>query len=416
MPLAIAGAAFRDLPLHDYGVEFVQPEFAVAHPFDDGEAVALSRSASRTALGLGSDTGMWRTLYGPLGRSFEQLIDGALGPLRIPRHPLAMGRFGLGAVRSAEGLAKARFATERGRAAFAGLAAHSMLPLETKGSAAAGLVLGMTAQRVGWPFVRGGSQKLVGGLVAHLEALGGSVETNREVRSMADIPPARVVLFDLTPRQVAEIAGAALPAKYRAALGRYRYGMGVFKVDFALREAIPWTAEACRAAGTVHVGGTLGEISFSEREAAAGRITERPFVLVAQPSLFDDSRAPAGKHTAWAYCHVPHGSTEDMSEPITAQIERFAPGFRDIVLATATRNATEMEQYNANYVGGDINGGIQDLRQLIARPMARRDPYSTPNPRLFMCSSSTPPGGGVHGLCGFYAARPAMRRLRGAQH
>ena len=411
-PLAIAGRAFRDLPMQEYGVEFVQPEVAVAHPFDDGTAVAVSRGITATTSKLGGDAAAWRKLYGPLDRSFEQLIDGALGPLRIPEHPLAMARFGVGAIRSAKGLAEARFATEQGRAVFAGLAAHSMLPLETRGSAAAGLVLGMTAQRVGWPSVRGGSQKLVDGLVAHLEALGGSVATNREVRSMADIPPTRVVAFDLTPRQVSEIAGEALPARYRAALGRYRYGMGVFKADFALRAPIPWTAAACRAAGTVHAGGTLDEITFSEREAMAGRTAERPFVLVAQPSLFDDSRAPAGRHTAWAYCHVPRGSTEDMTEAITAQLERFAPGFRDVVLATATRNAAEMERYNANYVGGDINGGIQDLRQLFVRPVARRDPYSTPNPRLFLCSSSTPPGGGVHGLCGYYAARSAIRRLR----
>ncbi|MCA9829400.1 MAG: NAD(P)/FAD-dependent oxidoreductase [Dehalococcoidia bacterium] len=413
-PLAIAGSAFRGLPLQEYGVEFVQPEVAVAHPFDDGTAVAVSRGIAATTSKLGRDGAAWRKLYAPLDRYFEQLIDGALGPLRIPRHPLAMARFGLGAIRPAKGLAEARFATEQARAVFAGLAAHSMLPLETRGSAAAGLVLGMTAQRVGWPFVRGGSQGLADGLAAYLEAIGGQVETGRKLRTLADIPPARVVLFDLTPRQVSEIAGEALPARYRAALGRYRYGMGVFKMDFALGAPVPWVADACQAAGTVHLGGTLDEIAFSGREAMAGRTAERPFVLLAQPSLFDDSRAPAGKHTAWAYCHVPNGSTKDMTGAVTAQIERFAPGFRDVVLTQTARTATEMERYNANYVGGDINGGIQDLRQLFARPVARRDPYSTPNPRLFICSSSTPPGGGVHGLCGYYAARSAIGRLRQA--
>lgn len=411
-PLALAGRAFRELPLERYGVEFVQPEVPVAQPFDAGEAAAVFRSVAETAAGLGADEEAWRRLFEPLDGSFSVLVDGALGPLRAPRHPITLARFGMQAVRAADGVARGRFATREARALFAGLAAHSMLPLERKGSAAAGLVLGMTAQAVGWPFVRGGSQKLVDGLVAHFEALGGRVETGREVRSMADLPASRIVLFDLTPRQVARIAGDALPGSYREALGRYRYGMGVFKVDFALRSPIPWAADVCRRAGTVHVGGTLEEIAQSEREAMAGKTCERPFVLVTQPSIVDASRAPAGAHTAWAYCHVRHGSSEDMTGRIVGQIERFAPGFRDVVLAMATRNAVEMERYNANYVGGDINGGVQDLRQLFARPVGWRDPYATPNPRLFVCSSSTPPGGGVHGLCGYYAARSALRRLR----
>jgi phytoene dehydrogenase-like protein len=285
-----------------------------------------------------------------------------------------------------------------------------MLSLETRPGAAFGLVLAMSAHAVGWPFIRGGSQRLADALAAHLRELGGEIETGRRVVSLRDLPRARVWMFDVTPRQLTSIAGDALPSGYLRKLARYRYGPGVFKVDFALSGPIPWTAETCRRAGTLHLGGTLAEIADAELAVSRGRHASRPYVILAQPSLFDATRAPGGQHTAWAYCHVPHGSPVDMSEPIVQQIERFAPGFRDVVLETHTYNAPQMEAYNANYVGGDINGGVQDLRQLFTRPVLRLNPYSTPNRQIFICSSSTPPGGGVHGLCGYYGAKAALKR------
>jgi phytoene dehydrogenase-like protein len=410
-PLALASPAFRALPLADLGVEFVHPEIPLAHPLDGGDAIAVHRSPAETAAGLGADGRAYASLIGPLVHSFDDVVADTLGPLRLPRHPLAASRFGLKAVRPAAGLARSHFGTERARAVFAGMAAHSMLPLESRTTAAIGLMLAASAHVVGWPFVRGGSQRLSDGLAAHFQALGGSIETGRRVASLADLPPSRAVLFDLTPRQVEAIAGDALPSRYRGKLRSYRYGMGVFKLDFALAGPIPWAADACRRAGTVHVGGTLPEVAASERAAARGQVSGQPFVLVAQQSLFDDSRAPAGRHTAWAYCHVPHASAADMTEPIVAQIERFAPGFRGLVLARHATDPAGLESGNANYIGGDINGGVQDWRQLFTRPVARLNPYTTPNPRLFICSSSTPPGGGVHGLCGWFAARAALKRV-----
>ncbi len=413
-PLAMASPAFREMPLERLGVEFVHPELPLAHPLDGGDAVAIHRSLGETATGMGSDANAYRRLFGPLVTSFDQVLASTLGPPRFPRHPIAAARFGRNAIRSAVGLARSRFATERTRAAFAGLAAHSILPLETRPSAAFGLMLAMAAHAVGWPFVRGGSQSLTDAFVAHLRELGGELETERPVRSMGDLPLASAYLFDVTPRQLAAIAGSDLPSRYLRSISRYRYGPGVFKADFALSAPIPWAAGAACRAGTIHVGGTLDEIASAERSTATGTAPDRPYVLVAQPSLFDPSRAPAGQHTAWAYCHVPHGSNVDMTEAITRQIERFAPGFRDVLLAAHTFTAPELEAYNANYVGGDINGGVQDLRQLFTRPVMRLDPYTTPNPRIFLCSASTPPGGGVHGLCGYFAARSALRRTRRA--
>jgi phytoene dehydrogenase-like protein len=410
-PLALASPVFRALSLERYGVEFVHPEAPLAHPLDGGEAVVVGRSLDETAARLGADGEAYRRLLGPLVASFDHIVADTLGPIRLPRHPIAAARFGIHALRSATSLARARFRGERAAAVFAGMAAHSMLPLETRATAAYGLVLAMAAHAVGWPFVRGGSQRLADALAAHLRDLGGEIEVGRRVDSIAALPPARAYLFDVTPRQLVNIAGDALPSGYRRRLERYRYGPGVFKVDFALSEPIPWAAAACGRAGTVHLGGTLEEIAATEREVARGGVPARPYVLLAQPSLFDSSRVPAGKHTAWAYCHVPSGSTVDMREVITAQIERFAPGFRDVVLAAHTLNAHELEAYNANYVGGDINGGVQDLRQLFTRPVPRVNPYATPNPRIFICSSSTPPGGGVHGLCGHFAARAVLARI-----
>lgn len=408
--LAAASPFFRTLPLVDYGLAWVEPPLALAHPFDDGTAAVLDRSLDVTAESLGKDGAAYRRLMAPIVADADFLISHLLGPFRLPRRPLAMARFGLPALRSASGLARSRFAGERAPGLLAGLAAHSMLGLEEPASAAFGLVLGLLGHVTGWPFPRGGSQRLTDALAAHLCALGGEIRTGIRVERLDQIGDAGAVLFDVTPRQLLAIAGEALPQRYRRQLGRYRYGPGVFKVDWALAGPVPWTAEACRRAGTLHLGGTTAEIAAGEREVADGRIPERPFVLIAQQSCFDPTRAPAGKQTLWGYCHVPAGSGEDMTARIEAQIERFAPGFRELILARSTMGPAEMQRHNANYVGGDINGGLQDLRQIFTRPVPRRDPYATPNRRLYLCSSSTPPGGGVHGMSGWWAARSALRR------
>jgi phytoene dehydrogenase-like protein len=319
-----------------------------------------------------------------------------------------MARFGLKAVRSARGLAESAFEGDRARALFAGLAAHSILPLERPVSAAFGLVLGTVAHAVGWPMARGGSGQIADALAAHLRALGGEVVTGTCVESLDQLPPARSILLDVTPRQLLRIAGDTLPTRYRRALGRYRYGPGVFKLDWALDGPIPWKAPACSRAGTVHLGGTLPEIAASEQAVWRGELSERPYVIVVQQTLFDPTRAPEGKHTGWAYCHVPNGSTIDMTERIEAQLERFAPGFRDLILARSVMSPTALERHDPNYIGGDINGGVQDLGQLFTRPVARLNPYTTPVRGLYLCSSSTPPGGGVHGMCGYFAAQAAL--------
>jgi phytoene dehydrogenase-like protein len=408
-PLALASPFLRDLPLAEHGLSFVHPQIPLAHPLDGGDAAVLRRSPEETADGLGDDAAAYRSLMAPLADSWDAVVSDLLGPPRPPRHPLAAARFGRSAVRSAVGLAQARFAGERARALFAGNAAHSMLPLDGRATAAYGLMLLMLGHGVGWPAAVGGSQAIADALASLLRSLGGEIETGREVRSLAELDGARAVLLDLTPRQILRVAGGALSGRYRAALERYRYGPGVFKLDYALDGPVPWSAPACRQAGVVHVGGTLEEVARAEAEVARGRHAERPYVLVAQQSLFDASRAPAGRHTLWAYCHVPNGSDVDMTDAVERQIERFAPGFRELVRARHAMGPAAMEAHDANYVGGDINGGAGDLRQLWTRPAARRDPYTTPNPRLFVCSSSTPPGGGVHGMCGFYAARAALR-------
>jgi phytoene dehydrogenase-like protein len=410
-PLAVLSPAFQTMPLKRHGLEWVHPGAPLAHPLDDGTAVMLERSLDATAEQLGPDAGAYRSLMQPVVADAERLIAGILGPLRIPRHPLAMARFGLSALRSASGLAHGRFDSERTRALFAGIAGHALLPLERHGTAAIALVLGLSAHVAGWPVARGGSQTIVDALASYLVELGGEIQTDRRVTSLDGLPSSRAVLFDTGPRQMLRIAGDELPRRYARQLRRYRYGPGVFKVDWALDGPVPWTAPECSRAGTIHVGGTFGEIASYERLIARGEHPDAPFVLVSQQSRFDPTRAPAGKQALWGYCHVPSGSTVDMTERIEAQIERYAPGFRDLILARSTMNAAEMEHYNANYIGGDINGGAQDLRQIFTRPVPRFDPYSTPNPRLYLCSSSTPPGGGVHGICGYFAAQSALRRL-----
>jgi phytoene dehydrogenase-like protein len=403
--LALASPFLRELP-----IDLVHPAAPLAHPLDDGSAVVLERSVDLTARGLGPDERAYRRLFGPLVRNADPLFRELLGPLRPPRHPLALARFGLSGIRSARALARSRFEGERARALLAGCCAHSFLSLRTPASAAFGIVLAMGAHAVGWPVARGVSQRLTEALVAQLRIGGGDVEMGRRVESLDELGDASTVLLDVTPRQMLRIAGERLPGGYRSRLSRYRYGPGIFKLDWALDGPIPWRAAEAARGGTVHLGGTLDEIAASEDAAVAGRHHERPFVLLVQPSLFDPTRAPEGKHTAWAYCHVPSGSTRDMTDAIESQVERFAPGFRDLISARSAMDSAEVERRNPNYIGGDIIGGVQDLRQLWTRPVARPVPYSTPVPGLFICSSSTPPGGGVHGMCGYWAARAALRR------
>jgi phytoene dehydrogenase-like protein len=411
-PLAVGSPFFRELGLERYGLGWVEPELALAHPLDDGTAVCLERSVRTTALGLGRDRAAYARLMGPLADNWEALAGEFLRPLlRWPRHPLLLARFGLGAVRSATGLARSWFVAEPARALVAGLAAHSFLPLEQSPSAAYALVLAVMGHAVGWPFPRGGAQRLADALAARLRALGGELATRLPVQSIDQLPLARAVLLDLTPRQVLRLAGHKLPRSYRGRLEGFRYGPGVFKIDYAMDWPIPWKAAACGRAGTVHLGGTLGEIAAAERDVAQGRHPERPFVILSQPSVFDPSRAPEGCRVVWAYCHVPNGSTLDMTERVEAQIERFAPGFRARVLARRVMNCPQLEQHNANLVGGDINGGAGDWRQLLARPVLSPTPYRTPTPGIYLCSASTPPGGGVHGMCGFHAAEAALRDL-----
>jgi phytoene dehydrogenase-like protein len=413
-PLGMGSPFFRTLPLEEQGLRWIQPEIPAAHPLADGTAVALDQSIDVTADNLGEDAAAYRALFGPLVRDWPKLSREFLGPLRFPRHPVAMTRFGLLAVQPVNLLAHLAFSGERARALFAGLGAHSIMSLYHSPTAAFGLMLGTLAHVVGWPLPEGGSQNLANALASYLRSLGGEIITDAPVESLDALPTARAVLLDITVAQFLRLGGDKLPSLYRSLLSRYRYGPGVFKVDFALDGAIPWKADACHGAGTVHVGGTLNEIAEAEHAVWKGKNPERPFVMVAQQSLFDASRAPDGKHTAWTYCHVPNGSTEDVTAHIEGQIERFAPGFRDRILAKSTISPAAFEQYNPNYVGGDINGGVQDLLQLFTRPTIQLNPYATPLKGVYLCSSSTPPGGGVHGMCGFFAARAAIRdTLRG---
>jgi phytoene dehydrogenase-like protein len=412
-PLAVASPFFSTLPLADHGLRFVEPPAACAHPFDDGTAAVLLRSTADTGDTLGTDARAWRRLFEPLAASFEALAHEVLGAVvHVPRRPLLLARFGVAALLPAATLATRRFRGPRARALLAGLAAHAVRPLESSATSAFALVLGAAAHAVGWPFPEGGAQRITEALASLLVASGGVIHTSSTVTSLGGLRPARAVLLDVAPRQVIAIAGEHLPQRYRDALSRFRHGPGVFKVDYALSAPIPWRAAECARAGTVHLGGTLEEVARSLREVAAGALPERPFVLVAQHTLFDPTRAPARHHTAWAYCHVPHGFPGDASRELEAQIERFAPGFREVVLARAVRGPAALERENPNLVGGDIGGGDASLRQLLFRPVARALPWSTPIPGLFLCSASTPPGGGVHGMCGYHAAHAALRSAR----
>jgi phytoene dehydrogenase-like protein len=418
-PLGLASPFFRTVPLEERGVEWIQPPAPLAHPLDDGSAVLLERSLRDTADGLGGDGEAWLRLVGPFVRSTEDLLTDILAPVGPPRHPLLLSRFGLKAIRSAAGLSRSAFAGERARALLAGSAAHSMLPLEARATAAFGLVLALLGHAVGWPLARGGSQSIADALASYLRSLGGEIETGHPVTTLDSLvtdrhKEGRLVFLDVTPRQFLSLAGEVLPPRYRQALERYRYGAGVVKVDYALLAPVPWRAAECRRAGTLHLGGTLEEIAAAEASVARGEPSERPYVLVAQQSLFDPGRARAGQHALWAYTHVPNGwaATETAVRAVEAQLERFAPGFGDVVLARNVLGPAELEARNPNYVGGDINGGSAELRQLFARPVARPVPYATPIDGVFLCSSSTPPGGGVHGMCGYHAARAALRRRR----
>jgi phytoene dehydrogenase-like protein len=408
-PMGLMSPFFKTLPLAEHGLVWLDSPYPITHPLDDGSAAVLELSLDKTAARLGGDGDAYRRLMQPFASNAAALFDEILRPLRLlPRHPFLLARFGLDGVRSALSLAK-RFRGEAARALFGGCAAHSFLPLDDAGSASFGLVLAIAGHAIGWPCAKGGSGAIIDALASYFRSLGGTIQTSTPVRSMGDVPDSRAILFDVTPRQLADIAGDDLPQSYTKRLRRFRYGPGVFKVDWALDGPIPWRAEECRHSATVHVGGTIEEIASHEAAIWQGRNTGRPFVLVAQQSLFDDSRAPDGKQTGWAYCHVPHGSTDDMTEAIEQQIERFAPGFRQRILAHHTMNTAAYESYNPNIVGGDISGGANTLAQVMARPFLRRDPYSTPNKRIYLASSSTPPGGGVHGMCGYWAARSAMK-------
>lgn len=410
-PLAITSPFFRRLPLREHGLEWIHPDAPLAHPLDDGSAVLLERSLelTETSLAANDDSVAYRQLLGPLVANWGNLISDVLAAPRFPRHPVGMLRFARNALRSAQGIADAHFRGERARALIAGISGHSMLPMHKSPGAAFGLVLAAAGHAVGWPFPRGGAQQIANALASYLRSLGGRIVTGFRVTSLRQLPPARAVLCDVTPRQLLRIAGDILPPVYRRTLELYRYGVGAFKVDWALDAPIPWRAPECFRAGTVHLGGSLEEIATYEASVWRGRPTPKPFMILTQHTLFDPTRAPAGAHTAWAYCHVPNGWPLDMTEVMESQIERFAPGFRRHILARSVMPPAALEQHNANLVGGDINGGLQDLYQLFSRPGARL--YATPLRNVYLCSSSTPPGGGVHGMCGYLAAQLALRRL-----
>jgi len=411
-PMAVSSPFFQSLPLAQHGLEYIYPPIPAAHPFDKGKAAILYRSPEETARSLGADETAWLRLFTPLLQQWPTLAPDVLAPLHFPEHPLDMARFGWKALSAATTLAR-RFATPEAKGLFAGMAAHSILPLSKRSTSAIGLVLATVGHLYGWPLVKGGSENLAEALAAHFGSIGGKIETNFHVHSLAQLPSAHAVLLDVTPRQLLDIAGQRLSPLYQWQLKRYRYGMGVFKVDWALDGPIPFTNEECRRAGTLHLGGRIEEIAEGEDRIWQGHHPEKPFVLLAQQSLFDPTRAPKGKQTAWAYCHVPNGSTVDQTETIEKQVERFAPGFRDRILARHSMTAQEMESYNPNYIGGDINGGAIDLRQLFTRPALRSSPYRTSAKGIYLCSASTPPGGGVHGMCGYHAAKKALKDIFG---
>jgi phytoene dehydrogenase-like protein len=408
--MAAVSPFMRSLPLREHGLELVRPTAAFAQPLDDGTATLVEGSVDHTARGLETDGAAYRALMGPLVERWQDLAPMLLGPQRVPPHPLLLAQFGIRALQSAKQLAQRRFRTEGAQALFGGAAGHAVLPLESPATAAFAIVLNLAAHVGGWPVAKGGSQQVVNAMASYFRALGGEIRTGFPARSIDQLPPTRAILCDMTPRQLIRFAGDRLPRSYKNRLKRFRYGPGAFKIDWALNGPIPWRAAECLRAGTVHLGGTLAEMCESERTPWQGRVAERPYVLLVQASLFDPTRAPTGKHTAWAYCHVPNGCTIDMTDRIERQVERFAPGFRGRILARHVMAPADLERHNPNLVGGDVGGGSQELSQLFARPVFRIDPYSTPLPGLYLCSASTPPGGGVHGMCGYHAATSALRK------
>ena len=409
-PMALSSPFFSALPLADHGLRWLWPPAAMAHPFDDGTAATLERGVAETAEQFGPDSDAYCKLYGPLVRDWPLLAPEVLRPsLGIPGHPLLLARFGVRAIQPATVLARSSFRKMRARAFFAGLSAHSVLKLEAPLSSAFSLILGVTGHAVGWPIPEGGAQKISNALARILRQYGGLITTDAPVSSLGDLSKRDTILCDVTPHQFAAMAKSRLPDAFHRAMTRFQYGPGIFKVDWALREPIPWKAKECLRAATVHLGGSIEEIAASERAAWQGRAPDKPFVLLVQPSLFDPSRAPAGQHTAWAYCHVPNAWPGSALAPIEAQIERFAPGFRECVIARRPWSSIEMQQWNPNLIGGDLNGGAPTLKQFFLRPTWRR--YATPLKGIFLCSSSTPPGGGVHGMCGYYAAQWALSSL-----
>jgi phytoene dehydrogenase-like protein len=411
-PLGFASPFFNSLPLSQHGLEWIHPPASLAHPFDGGTAAVLEASLEKTSAGLGADALAYTKLFAPLVRNADKLVPEILAPpIRLPRHPLLMMAFAIKAIQSARRFSERHFRGDRARALFAGIAAHANLPLNASPTAAFGLLLGMLGHVGGWPLANGGSQKISDALASYFTSLNGRIVTGSPISSLRALPPARVIFVDITPRQLLRLAGDDFPPSYRRALENYQYGPGVFKVDWALNSPIPWQANECVRAGTLHLGGSMEEIVAGEGAVARGLCPEKPLILLAQQSLFDPSRAPADKHSAWAYCHLPRGSRVDMTERIECQVERFAPGFRDCILSRHTMSPPEFERYNPNYIGGDISGGLQNLSQIVARPSLRVIPYATPIKNLFICSSSTPPGGGVHGMCGYHAARAALKRF-----
>jgi phytoene dehydrogenase-like protein len=411
LPFGVASPFFRAFDPVARGVEFVFPPAPLAHPLEGEDAVLLERSVDDTAANLGQDRARYRRIFAPLARHAPQLLDQFLGPLRLPRHPLMVGAFGIPALLPATAFARLAYRGARARALFAGVAGHSMLSLDSPASTSIGLMLNLIGHASGWPVVRGGTAKVAMALAARLGDLGGTVETGRRVTSLADLPSSRLRVLDMVPRDIDRVCAEQLPERYRRRMRSYRYGPGVFKVDWALDGPVPWADPRCARAATVHIGGGIAEIVASEAAVAAGRHAERPFVILAQPSLFDSSRAPSGQQTLWGYCHVPNGSRHDMTSAIEAQVERFAPGFRDRIIARHTMDTAALEAHNTNNVGGDINGGMFSLSQLFTRPAPRISPYTTPNPSIFIGSAATPPGGGVHGMCGWWAAQAALRSL-----
>lgn len=413
-PMSVVSPFIRALPLAGHGLEWAWSPAAIAHPLDDGTAALLETDLDATAARLGEDESAYRALMKPFAKVAGKVFDDILRPVLAwppPKHPFTLARFGLLGLQPAMKLVQ-RFKTPHARALFGGSAAHSFLPLERIGSASFGLALMLAGHATGWPAAKGGSVAIINAMASYLRSMGAEFKTGHPVRTLADVPQSRVVIFDVSPRQLADIAGDQLPSGYVKKLRRFKHGPGVFKIDWALDGPIPWRAEACLRSATVHVAGTIEEIAAHEDAAFHGRMTDKPFVLVAQQSMFDPTRAPAGKHTGWAYCHVPHGSTEDQTVRIENQIERFAPGFRDRILARRMINTAQYEAHNANFIGGDIAGGANTMMQFLTRPFPKFDPYATPNERLFLGSSSTPPGGGVHGMCGYWAARSALRRMK----